>query len=87
MATYTERAPQLNVAISQYHAGQIVIPVIHATLAGRGTANVKLYWLDQSDGEHLRPATFRGSIRDAEDWLENQGVVLDAQDIYVVRVR
>ena len=76
------RHPELKCAISGYHDGQIVQPVVAVTVAGRGHVEVTLYWHDSSDGEHLHPALFRGPRADAERWLMDQGVHLDAQGIY-----
>ena len=76
--------PTVRVAISNYHAGQIVQPVINANVAGRGRVKVDIYWLDRSDMTHLRPATFTGSTIAAESFLIAQGVHLDAQGIHLL---
>jgi hypothetical protein len=75
---------KLNVAISNFHAGQIVQPRITVTAPHRANAkcHVDLYWLDQGDGAHLHPASFDGTRDEAESWLMAQGVHLDAQGIY-----
>ena len=78
----TTTAPNLKVAISNFHAGQIVYPVASVKAAGRDKVTVDLHWFDQSDRTKLRPASFTGATRDAETWLLAQGVHLDAQGIY-----
>ena len=78
----TTSAPELKCAISNYHNGQIVYPVVTVAAAGRGHVTVDLYWYDSSDQTHLRPGSFRGPRADAERWLMDQGVRLDAQGIY-----
>lgn len=75
----------LRVAISNWHNGQIVVPVVSAKRvrgSQYGTVEVALYWLDRSDNEHLRPASFAGKTADAEKFLQSQGVHLDAQGIH-----
>ena len=74
--------PELKCAISGYHDGQIVYPVVSVTAAGRGRVEVQLYWYDSSDGQHLHPGSFHGPRPLAEHWLMDQGVRLDAQGIY-----
>lgn len=73
---------RLNVAISNFHNGQIVYPVVTAVRAGRDRVTVNLHWHDQSDGENMRPVNFTGKTLDAERFLMSEGVHLDAQGIY-----
>lgn len=78
----TKTDPDLKVAISNFHAGQIVYPVASVKAAGRDKVTVDIHWFDQSDRTMLRPATFTGRTQDAEKWVLSQGVRLDAQGIY-----
>lgn len=81
-----QTTPQQNlrVALSNYHNGQTVHPVVKVTSTHTKASicHAEIYWLDESDGEHLRPASFTGARRDAEDWLRGQGVHLDGLGIY-----
>ena len=76
---------KLNVAISNFHGGQIVEPVVTAAQALGHTKHgctVTLKWFDRSDRTYSAPQTFTGTRDEAERWLLANGVHLDAQGIY-----
>jgi len=72
----------MRVAISGYHNGQMVYPCVAVSEAGRGRVRVRLHWHDLSDKTNTEDEVFVGNITEAEKWLEQQGVHLDAQGIY-----
>lgn len=81
------RGPRLDVALSQYHDGQIVTPAVLARRAGRGRARVVLSWWDASDRAYYGAECVEDTIASAERWLERRGVRLDAQGIYFSTIR
>ncbi len=84
----THKTRELRVAISGFHNGQIVTPVVRVWSRGNNSVNVELYWDDASQTREQRartadePLRFRGSSTKAEYWLREQGVHLDGQGIH-----
>lgn len=71
----------VQVAISRFHAGDPVTPRVSCQAAGREQVKLSLVWHDASDNSVTAPVTFKGSVQDAEKFLQAQGVRLDAQGI------
>jgi hypothetical protein len=71
----------MRVAISGYHDGQTVQPVVYIT-GNQHSCHVDLYWFDYGDRTRSETTSFTGTRLEAERWLTKQGVHLDAQGIY-----
>ncbi len=70
------------VALSKFHSGQAVYPVVLACDLYPRYTRVVLSWFDASDQTYSQPREFQGTTRKCEDWLTSEGVHLDSQGIH-----
>ena len=70
----TNHGPECRTSVSDYHAGQIVTPILRAWRKGKGRYLVVLQWYDASDRTYSDPLEFVGDFWNCVKFLCGHGV-------------